>query len=143
MFFSAKVFFPLAFREFNPDIVFVGKEQPAFADVHIASGTWERSSFQVACFNNNDYKDARMRKKDFLDETIHSNRTILSVFEESKLDVFRALDSELRQWFSHNITCHANHVDRNNEKCKAKIAKRLGNRAQLAEELFKFNDRSI
>lgn len=118
--------------------MYVGKERPAFSDVHITTGFWDRYSHQVGCFNNIDYKEARMRKKDFLDERIEVNRTILSVFEESRLDVFCALDSELRTWYSLNTTCDwLNHETRTH--CVSKNAERLSNRAQLAKELFEFD----
>lgn len=132
----------MAFREYNPDLVYAGKERPAFSDVHITTGVWNEHSHQVGCFNNNDYKEARMRKKDFLDETIEVNRTILSVFEESRLDVFCALDSDLRTWYFLNTTCdwstHETHA-----QCASQNAERLSNRAQLAKELFQFNARRV
>ena len=142
LFLMFQVFFPLAFREYNPDLVYVGKQKPAFPEVHITTGFWEHYSYQVGCFNNNDYKEARMRKKDFLDEDIEVNRTILSVFEESKLDVFRALDSELRTWYFTNTSCDSTVPDEH-AQCLSHNSERLSNRAQLAKELFQFDARKV
>ena len=125
--------------EYNPDIVYDGKQKPAFSEVHTTTGFWGRSSYQVGCFNNNDYKAARMWKNDFLDENIPNNETILDVFEGSNLDVFRALDSELRTWYELE-DCVSN-AKTNKTECHFKNSQRLGNRAQLAQVFFEYNSK--
>ena len=75
-----------------------------------------------------------MKKKDFLDENIPSNRTIVEMFEGSNLDVFRAIDSELRT--RHFLRNCKSFDAANVTQCHISNAERLGNRAQLAQILF-------
>jgi len=75
-----------------------------------------------------------MMKKNFLDENIPANKTIVDVFEKSNLDVFRAIDSELRTRYSFG-NCKSFNAD-NVTQCHLSNAERLGNRAQLAQILF-------
>eukprot|EP00111_Clytia_hemisphaerica_P023368 TCONS_00068795-protein len=133
-----QVFFPIPFLEYNPDIVYNGKQKPAFSEVHTTTGFWGRDSYQVGCFNNNDYKAARMWKNDFLDENLPNNKTILGVFEGSNLNVFRALDSELHTWYEFE-NCVSD-AKTNKTGCHFKNSQRLGNRAQLAQVFFDFNN---
>ena len=130
-----QVFFPIPFAEYNPQLVYKTKQKPTFVDVHKNNGFWDRLDSSTACFNNKDYKDIRMLKDDFLDENQSAKRTLLDVFNESKLQVFRAVDAELRKRYS-AATCSKNGNVTFYHACTQNAGQRLGSRAQLAQLLF-------
>ena len=130
-----QVFFPIPFAEYNPQLVYKTKQKPTFVEVHRNNGFWDRLDSTTACFNNKDYKDIRMLKDDFLDENQSTKRTLLDVFNESKLQVFRAVDAELRKRYSATI-CFKNENVTFYHACTQNTGQRLGSRAQLAQLLF-------
>lgn len=125
--------------DYNPELVYAGKQKPAFAEVHKTTGAWNREVTQIACFSNKDYKEVRMWRKDFLVEEKQEKETILGVFQSSKLHVFRAIEAELRTRFSMKKCSSSSSSPWNvteREHCIASNSHRLGNRAQLAQLVF-------
>ena len=111
--------------------MYTDKQKPTFVEVHRDNGFWDHRSESLSCYNNNDYKQLRMRKDDFLDENISENKRIIDVFKMSKLQIFRAVDSELRQRFVNNDCIKRNQTDYFTH-CRA-------SRSQLAQYLFKID----
>ena len=132
-----QVFFPIPFAEYDPRLVYRTQPKPTFVDIHTSKGFWDRSSQEVACFYNKDYKHKRMRRPDFLDENQDPDRTVLDVFHRSDLQVFRALDAELRRTFQ---SYQCGKMKAFNETlyhlCAAHASEKRASRAQLAQILF-------
>lgn len=129
------MFFPIPFAEYEPKLVYKTQQKPTFVDVHRNNGFWDDSDHSIGCFNNKDFKDVRMLRDDFLDENQSTKRTILDVFSESKLQVFRSVDAELRKRYS-PMQCPLQMNVTSYTKCTKDASQRLGSRSQLAQILF-------
>ena len=118
--------------EYDPEIVFKGREKPTFVDVYRENGAWDTSTNNVGCFCNRDYKDLRMQEEDFLDENQSQYSYVIDVFQRSKLSVFRAVDSELRRTYTPTNCTEA--LDKNS--CYETAANRKASKPQLAKHYF-------
>lgn len=129
-----QVFFPIPFIQYDPKIAFQNKPLLTFVDVHRDNGFWDETSDDTACFNNHDYKNLRMSKSNFLDESSNVEESLLHVFQSSDIQVFRAVDSELRKGYV-APTC-VKEDDAQYNQCVRHASRRHASRAQLAYYLF-------
>eukprot|EP00794_Sanderia_malayensis_P003811 gene3811-4339_t len=134
---GVQVFFPIPFAEYNPDIVYDGKQKPTFVDVYRTNGEWDFTTQDIGCFCNNDYKDLRMQEETFLDENQPVNSYLIKVFQNSNLAVFRAVDSELRKRYV-PLECGGKE-----EKCNHSLNPSVASKSQLARLLFKKEQNTI
>jgi len=66
--FFIKVFFPIPFAYYDPNIVYRQTKVPDVIPVHRDTGRWAQGPRDMTCFDNKDYKDLRMNNDDFLKE---------------------------------------------------------------------------
>ena len=130
-----QVFFPIAFAHFNLEIVYRNKPKPEKIVVDKDTGIWDTNAYDLICFRNQDYKDLRVHRDSFLQESIPDEKDVLKIFQASSLRIFRATEPELRRIFEkkscREITDHVEH-----EKCMDFLRKWMGTRSQLSAILL-------
>ena len=63
------------------------------------TGIWDTNAYDLICFRNQDYKDLRVHRDSFLQESIPDEKDVLKIFQASSLRIFRATEPELRRIF--------------------------------------------
>ena len=130
-----QVFFPIAFAYFNPDVVFRNKPKPDKVEVNKDTGVWDTNAYDLICFRNQDYKDLRVHRDSFLQESLPEDKEVLKIFQASSLRIFRATEPELRRIFEKR-TCREITDRVEHEKCMDFLRKRMGTRSQLSAILL-------
>ncbi|XP_029443103.1 chondroitin sulfate glucuronyltransferase [Rhinatrema bivittatum] len=132
-----QVFFPIHFQEFNPVLMYRGK-QPSSTSDFLRDGHFDRHVSVEACFYNSDYMAARTKMAtDVLehDEMLESLDVFDVFLRYSELHVFRALDPALVQKYTLR-GCNPRLSEEVYHRCVLSNLEGLASRSNLAMALF-------
>ena len=130
-----QVFFPIPFVFFNNDIVSRYNTLPDHIVLHRDTGHWDQTIHDQACFNNKDYKENRIHSDSFLKEERSPPKALMDVFLQTNLQVFRAVDVDLRKQYQPQA-CHPQLPEDKYSACLAVKGEGLASSTHLARLLF-------
>ena len=146
---SHQVFAPIAFYQYNPNIIYAKKPFPDEVDINKNVGYYNIYSFDFISFYNYDYINTRdqfienelgFKNKLSLPRVFNLADYVLDLYElfikNETLHVIRSTDAALKYRWHLVDNCETKHYLINNsksfERCLLQLEKSLGNRAQLA-----------
>ena len=155
-----QVFAPIAFYQYNPNIIYVKKPFPNEVEVNKNVGYYNIYSYDFISFYNSDYMNTRdhfienelgVENKSKLQKNFNLADHILDLYElfikNETIHTIRATDASLKYRWHLVDNCQVRHYLVNNsdsfELCLLQLEKSLGNRAQLALhviQLYKDDD---
>jgi hypothetical protein len=157
-----QVFAPIAFYQYNPNIIYARKPYPDEVEINKNVGYYNIYSYDFISFYNSDYMNTRdhfieyelgVQNKSKLPKTFNLADHVLDLYElfikNETIHTIRATDSSLKYRWHLVDNCQVRHYLVNNsdsfERCLLQLEKSLGNRAQLALhviQLYKDGDTS-
>jgi hypothetical protein len=148
-----QIFFPIAFYQYHPNIIYEQKPYPEQIDLNKNIGYFNIYSYEFGSFYNFDYINTRnvflanhfnttVDKASQLSTTINIADYIVDLYElfrsNRSLHLIRATDQSLKYRWHLIDNCESRRDKEEIERCLARIERGLGNRAQLALHLVQF-----
>ena len=128
-----QVFFPIAFYQYKPNLIYEEKPYPTEIEIHAKSGHFDANSYTHASFYNSDYQYAR---KQMISTSASQNIDLFDMFlKYHSIHIFRSVDPALKHRYRLRF-CTPTMEEEVYSRCLKSRAEGLASRAQLAMLIF-------